>query len=215
MGTCSFERGDAMKKFDSDETAGSMIILVLGTAFFVFGLMYIVFSTSFNVPIDGFNAMIADGVVSDDTKNAFETMLDMWKAAPFFVIAGLIIYAFERSKGSEIPAQLYFEYLFMMVIGIVISTFLVYGVGIAADAITGALDASAIVNVSEVWESSGFRHFCVKLMYYTLMLPAFLTTLLYIFFPVIKQRENTFFTMDDGGVPPESVVDSDYSLGQF
>jgi hypothetical protein len=190
-----------------------MMILTLGTAFFVFGLMYVIFSHSFNVPIQGFNDFIAGGMVSQDTKDALEMAFDMWKASPFFVVIGLILYAFERSKGTVISAQLYLEYLFLMIIGIVFSTFLVYGLGIAMDSITAAMDATAIVNVGEAWEVSSDRHFYIKLMYYILMLPAWLTSLLYMFFPIIQQRENTFFTMDDD--EPDFAEDVEMALGQF
>lgn len=202
-----------MKCFKSNETAGSMMILTIGTAFFVFGLMYVIFSHSFNVPIQGFNDFIAGGMVSQDTKDALEMAFDMWKASPFFVVIGLILYAFERSKGTVISAQLYLEYLFLMIIGIVFSTFLVYGLGIAMDSITAAMDATAIVNVGEAWEGSSDRHFYIKLMYYILMLPAWLTSLLYMFFPIIQQRENTFFTMDDD--EPDFAEDVEMALGQF
>jgi len=202
-----------MKDFRSDETAGSMVILTIGLAFLFFGLMYVVLSSSYNIPIQGFNDMINDDMVSQDTKDALEMMFDMWKASPFFVIIGLILYAFERSKGTDLPAQLYIEYLFLMIVGIFLSTFLVYAIGVTADAITSAMDATTIVNVGEVWETSDLRHLCIKLMYYTLMLPAWLTSLLYMFFPIIQQRENTFFTMDDD--EPDFSEDVEMALGQF
>lgn len=203
-----------MKDFKSNETAGSMLILTLGTAFFVFGLMYVIFSYSFNIPIQVFNDFVADGMISQDTKDALDMAFDMWKASPFFVVIGLVLYAFERSKGSEIPAQLYLEYLFLMIIGIISSTFLVYGLGIAMDAITSTMDATTIVNVGEAWEMSSDRHFYIKLMYYILMLPAWLTSLLYMFFPIIQQRENTFFTMDNDD-EPDFTEDVEMALGQF
>jgi hypothetical protein len=157
--------------------------------------------------------MINDDMVTVDTKDTYEMTLGIWKAFPFFVVIGLIIYLFERSKGTMIPAQTYFEYLFMMVIGTVFSIFLVNGYGIAMDAITGALDATTLTNVGETWDASSDRSFYVKIFYYVLMFPAWITSLLYMFFPIMAQRENTFFTKDDD--EPDFTEDVEMALGQF
>jgi hypothetical protein len=101
----------------------------------------------------------------------------------------------------------------MAVIGTVVSMFLVYGYGIAMDAITGALDATTLTNVGETWDASSDRMFYINIFYYVLMLPAWITSLLYMFFPIMTQRENTFFTKDND--EPDFTEDVEMALGQF
>jgi len=141
-------------------------------------------------------------------------MLDMWKASPFFVIIGLVLWSFERSKGTKLPAQLFFEYMFMMMAGLVISAYLVYSMGMSMDLLTGALDNSILTDVSEIWDTSSVRNLCISVFYYVLMMPGLLTSLLFIFHPVIEQRENTFFTMDEDEEPDFSS-DVEMALKQF
>jgi hypothetical protein len=196
-----------------DETADSMIILIIAVSVFLFGIFHIVFSYAFNTPIIEFNNLIESGTITTETRDGFELMMNMWEASPFFFVIGVIVYSFERIKGTDLPANTFFSYMFMMLIGMIVSVYLVYAFGICIDQITQALDSSILVNVSEVWESSSIRHFLVKFIYYFAMSPCFITTLLFCLFPIIKQKENIFWTVEDEGDDAESDVD--LALSQF
>jgi len=188
--------------------------LVILLSLFIYGVFYAAISYSFNIPIGAMNNLITNGMVSQTTIDYFDLMLDMWKASPFFVIIGLVLWSFERSKGTMLPAQLFFEYMFMMMAGLVISAYLVYSMGMSMDLLTGALDNSILTDVSEIWDTSSVRNLCISVFYYVLMMPGLLTSLLFIFHPVIEQRENTFFTMDEDEEPDFSS-DVEMALKQF
>ncbi len=177
---------------------GSMSNLVIVISLFAFGIYFSMLSYSFNAPIQAMNDMISDGSVSLSTMNYFDLMLDMWRCSPFFMVIGLILWAFERSKGTNLPAQSFFQYQFMMMFGLLVSAYLVYGFGLAMDGITYSLDDTSLVNVSALWDGSSSRNLYISIFYYTLMLPGLITSLLFMFHPIMEQRENTFFEEDGG-----------------
>ena len=188
-----------------------MSMLVIVSSLFAFGMFYILFTYGMNIPIQIMNQMITDGTVSADTKYYYELCLNMWRASPFFLVVGLILFCYERGKGTDLEVQTYFEYMFLMIMTIIISTFLVYGFGLAVDGITSGLDISILTDVSETWGSTAVhRHLMVKMLYYFLMMPAVLGIVLYIFHPIIKQKEVTLFRRENN-----EEVETDFSIGQF
>lgn len=202
-----------MKSLIKDEKADSMAMLIIATGLLSFGLFYIVFTACFNVPIQTMNELITDGLVSADTKYFYELSLNMWRASPFFMVLGLILFCYERGKGTDLEVQTYFSYMFLMIITIITSTFLVYGFGLSVDGITSSLDVSILTDVSETWSSTTEnRYLIIKMIYYFLMLPEVLGIVLYIFHPIIKQKEVALFrreNMDNEG------EERGFSMGQF
>jgi len=202
-----------MKDIFSDERADSMLVLIIASAILCFGLFYIVFSYAYNAPIDIMNDMIAQGEVSQQTVSAWEMMMSIWKATPLFFIVGLVIYSFERSKGTDISSGKFFGYLFLMIAGIVTSSYVLYALGLAADGFINALDATTFTDVSDIWDTSDKREFLVTAMYYMSMLPAFLVSILFMFFPIIQQREIGIFSTEPSA-PAQDYAD-DMSLEQY
>lgn len=200
-----------MKSLLKDESADSMIILIIATSILFFGLFYIILTYTFNIPIQAMNDMIEDGVVSLDTSNAYQLCLNMWKASPFFMLLGLVLYCYERGKGTEIPAQTFFEYLFLMIIGLFASTYLVYAFGLALDGITYNLDHSILTDHGPEWDVTDDRSMLIRMMYYFTMLPAFITSILYMLHPILKQRETKYIY---DGEDEEEMQFGDIELGQ-
>lgn len=199
-----------MKSLIKDETADSMSMLVIVTSIFAFGMFYILFTYGLNVPIQVMNQLIADNMVSADTKYFYELSLDMWRASPFFMILGLILFCYERGKGTDLEVQVFFEYMFLMIISITICTYLVYGFGLSVDGITSGLDISILTDVSDEWASTWtYRHLIVKMIYYFAILLEMIGTVLYIFHPIMKQKETTFFRREN------DEEELDLTLGQF
>lgn len=178
-----------MKSLLEDESADSMIIVVIATSLLFFGLFYILLTYTFNIPIGAMNDLINSGMVTADTKSAYELCLNMWRASPFFMLLGLVLYCYERGKGTAVPAQTFFEYLFLMLIGLFASTYLVYAFGLSLDGITLNLDNSILTDVGPEWDTVGERTTLIKMLYYFTFLPAFITSLLYMIHPILKQRE--------------------------
>ena len=187
-----------------------MSMLVIVTSLFAFGMFYILFTYGLNIPIQTMNELITDNMVSADTKYYYELSLDMWRASPFFMILGLILFCYERSKGTDLSVQTYFEYMILMIVTIMISTYLVYAFGLAMDGITSQLDVSILTDVSEEWSGThAKRLILVKMMYYGCMMLEMIGTALYIFHPIIKQKEVTLFKRENNEEEPE------FSLCQF
>lgn len=199
-----------MKSLIKDETADSMSMLVIVTSLFAFGMFYILFTYSLNVPIQTMNQMITDNMVSADTKYYYELSLNMWRASPFFMVLGLIMFCYERSKGTELSVQTYFEYMMLMIISIIVCTYLVYAFGLTLDGITSQLDVSILTDVSETWSGThAKRLILVKMMYYGCMMLEMIGTILYIMHPIIKQKEITLFKREN------EEEDTDFSISQF
>lgn len=181
-----------MKSLIKDESADSMIIVVIATSILAFGLFFILFSYTLNVPIGAMNDLIASGMITEDTSSAYELCLNLWRISPFFMLVGLVIYCYGNATGSGVSAQTFFEYLLLMMIGVFTSTYLVFSFGIALDGITINLDNSMLTDVSAEWDSTGERNILITMLYYFTFLPAFITELLYILHPILKQRETRF-----------------------
>ena len=179
-----------MKSLLADESADSAIPLVIVLAVLSFGLFYIIFSISFDVPIQSMNDLISEGMVTENTAHYFELCLNMWKTAPWFALIGLTLWCVERSKGGEIGIWTYFSYQSLMIIGIIISCFMVYCYGIAMDGITMAMDEVPMLttDLAAGWDSSSARAIVIAAMYYVCLMPAYLTSILFMIHPIIIQK---------------------------
>lgn len=200
-----------MKSLIEDESADSMIIIIIATTILFFGLAYILLSYSLNTPIELMNSLISDGMVTAETSRMYDLTLDMWRASPFFVMLGLVLWCYERGKGTELSTTRYFEYLFLMIFGIYISIYLIYCFGLSMDGITANLDASLLTDVSADWDVASERGTLATIMYYFCLLPAFITSLLFIIHPILKQRETKYIY---DGEDEEEMQFGDIELGQ-
>ena len=186
-----------MKSLRNDESADSMIIVVIFASIGFFGLVYALLTHSLNPAIEVMNGLIDSGMVTADTDRMYTLALNMWRAAPFYMLLGLILWCYERGKGTDLSPQVFFRYLALMMIGVYTSIYLIYVFGISLDQITINLDQSILTDVSADWDSSGPRGTIATLMYYLCLLPAFITSILYMIHPILKQLE-TRFTYDSG-----------------
>lgn len=181
-----------MKSLIKDESADSMILVVIALSILSFGLFFILLTYTFNSPITAMNGLISDGMITQDTADAYNLCLDLWKVTPFFMLLGLILFCYERIKGTSVSAQTFFEYLFLMIVGTYITINMVYAYGIALDGITINLDKSILTDVSADWDVTSDRLMIIKMLYYFTFLPAFVSCVLYILNPILKQRETRF-----------------------
>ena len=203
-----------MKDIFADETADSMTIFVIAATVLVFGLIYTILTWSFDVPIVAINDLIASGSLSVDTTGHFETMLNLWQASPFFVLVGLILWCFERSKGTDLSSGKFFEYLMLMVVSLVISAYMVFAYGLCMDGITSGLDAvTFFTSVSDVWETSDARSLVISAMYWLCMLPGYLGVILFTLHPILKQLEGK--TSMFGGESDSDERVTDAQIEQF
>lgn len=188
-----------MRSLSKDESADSMLPLTIALAVIVFGLMFILLSYTFNTPITEMNRLVDEGMVSSDTTESYNLMLNMWKASPFFMLIGLVLFCYERSKGTtELSSNTFFEYMFLMIISLVLSVYLVFGYGLALDsAIINLEQIPFFTNVSPEWDTSETRSLLVSLMYWGCMFPGFLGSILYMLHPILNQTEHNFLSDDE------------------
>lgn len=192
-------------------TADSMSILAILLSIAFFGVIFIFLTDPINGIIDSVNGAVTTGQLSEDTVRFFNKCIDLWKATPFFMVLGLILYVLERSKGSDIPIQTYFSYLFGMVLGIIVSAVFVYCFGYLIDTVHNTLATALIMDVPASWDQSGTINFVIKILYYVCLIPGYIGSILYMFHPVIKQTANVF---DDGSYEAEESLD-DFNMNQF
>ncbi|MCK9575331.1 MAG: hypothetical protein M0R51_05190 [Clostridia bacterium] len=203
-----------MKDIFADEKADSMTMFVIAATVLVFGLAYTILTWTFDVPIQAINDLIASGSLTVDTTEHFETMLNLWQASPFFVLVGLVLWCFERSKGTDLSSGKFFEYLMLMIVSLIISAYMVFAYGLCMDGITSELDGvSFFTSVSSIWDTSDARGLCVSAMYWLCMLPGYLGVILFTLHPILKQLEGKtdFF----GGSEDSDETVSDYQIQQL
>ena len=198
-----------MKDIFTNERADSMTIFVIAATVLVFGLAYTILTWTFDVPIVAINDLIASGSLTVDTTEHFETMLNLWQASPFFVLVGLILWCFERSKGTDLSSGKFFEYLMLMVVSLVISAYMVFAYGLCMDGITSGLDAvTFFTSVSDVWETSDARSLVISAMYWLCMLPGYLGVILFTLHPILKQLEGKTDLFGGESSSDETITDS-------
>ena len=202
-----------MKSFSSDESTDSMIIVVIFASIGFFGLVYALLTHSLNPAIEVMNDLIDSGMVTADTDRMYTLALNMWRAAPFFMLMGLVLWCYERGKGADLSPQVFLEYIALMMIGVYTSIYLIYVFGLTLDQITINMDQSILTDVSDKWESSfSARGTITTVLYYFCLLPCFTTSILYMIHPILKQRETRFAY--DSGEQQEEQEYGDIELGQ-
>ena len=182
--------------------ADSIIVIVLCFGILTFGLAYSVLTYAYDAPIALINTQVDSGFLSADTVENFNLVLSLWKTLPIIFVLGLIIFCYERAKGTSIGASVFFEYEVLLLISVVFSSYFVYVYGMSADQIFGAFDHVEIIsNMDPRWETTELKVFMLKMMYIACLIPGFLGSLLYIIHPILRQTDNTysFFGDDDDG----------------
>ena len=180
-----------IKDFWNDESADSAIPLVIVLAVLSFGLLYIMFSITWEIPIQLMNDFIQDGSVTTQTAHYFELALNMWKCMPFFALIGLTFWCVERSKGGQIGIWTYFSYQTLMITGVLVSAYCVFAYGLSMDGITLTFDeVDFFTDVPEEWDTSRTRGIVISAMYYACLMPAYLTSILHMIHPIIIQKFN-------------------------
>lgn len=195
--------------------ADSIQVLVIAAALFFFGIVYVFFTSLIGTPATFINDGIGTGAVTQGTADAFSNVYSLWEVSPFMVLLALILFSYERSKGTMIPAQVYFQYLVLMVLGNLISLLVLFGIGTVHDTIISAVsnistDIGVWGDIAEDWGSTSIQYYMSRVMYLVLMLPAYLCSILFVFHPVIMQTD---VSMAFGGLDDSEYSDS--NLKQF
>jgi hypothetical protein len=180
--------------------ADSITITVIAFGLLSFGVFYGVCTYTSDLPIAVINDQIDLGLLSADTIESLNLMLNLWKTLPIIFALGLIIWCFERAKGSNVTATLFFEYESLLLIGVLMSVYLVYSYGLTADLIFNEIYKSEVLmNISPQWDSSEMRSFLIELYYIVLLIPGFLSSLLYLIHPILRQQDNTYSFFGSSG----------------
>lgn len=180
--------------------ADSIAISVIAFGLLSFGIFYGVCTYTVDMPIAIVNEQSDSGLLSADTIENLNLMLNLWKTLPIIFALGLIIWCYERAKGSNITATLFFEYEALLIIGVLMSIYLVYTYGLTADLIFNEIYRSeALMNVSPQWDSLEMRAFLMEMYYNVLLIPGFLSSLLYLIHPILRQQDNTYSFFGSGG----------------
>ncbi|RXA21838.1 hypothetical protein EQO05_00960 [Methanosarcina sp. MSH10X1] len=202
--------------------ADSIAIIVIAFGILSFGLFYGVCTYTVDMPISIVNDQIDSGLLSADTIENFNLMLNLWKTLPIIFVLGLIIWCYERAKGGDVTATLFFEYESLLVIGVLMSVYMVYTYGLTADLIFNEIYRSeALMSVSSQWDSLEMRALLMKMYYIVLLIPGFLSSLLYLIHPILRQKDNTysFFGSGDedgsGNVGNQKEYVTPYEPAQF
>lgn len=178
--------------------ADSIIIIVICFGILTFGLTYSVLTFAYDAPVNLINNQIDSGMLSADTVEKFNLMLNLWKTLPIIFALGLIMFCYERAKGTNIGASVFFEYEALLILSVVFSSYFIYVYGMTADQIFGALSRSEVIsNISPQWDSSELKVFLLKMMYNACLIPGFLGCLLYLIHPILRQTDNTYSFYND------------------
>lgn len=193
--------------------ADSIIVIVICFGILTFGLAYSVLTFAYDAPIGLINNQIDTGFLSADTVENFNLVLNLWKTLPIIFVLGLIIFCYERAKGTSIGASVFFEYETLLILSVVFSTYFVYIYGMSADQIFSALDRTEIIaNIDPRWETSELKVLMIKMMYNACLIPGFLGSLLYLIHPILRQTDNTysFYGSDEDDGSGESSSTGEY-----
>jgi len=195
--------------------ADSIVIIVLTFGIFLFVVSYLALSHAENGPIAPINAQIDSGLLTVDSVENFNLALGLWKTAPIFFCIGLILWIFERSKGSDIAASTFFEYEVLLIVSLFISMLLVWAWGLSIDSIFGALDSNRMMSdISFQFDRSKVIAICQKLAYVGILIPRLVGSLLFMIHPIIRQKDNNFWDFEDEGSDSEESMTS-YTFQQF
>lgn len=196
--------------------ADSIVIIVLTFGIMLFGISYLALSHAENGPIAAMNTQIDSGLITADTVNNYNLILGFWKTTPIFFCLGLILWFYERAKGSDIAASTFFEYEILMIVSVFISMLLAWVWGLVIDTTFGSLDSQQLTsNISPIFDRSTVIAICIKMAYLGTLIPGAVGSLLYMIHPIIRQADNVFFEFEDCGKKDNEESVTPFQLQQF
>lgn len=191
----------------------SIIIVVIAIGILSFGCFNVVMTYAFDTPIKIINEQIDAGMLSKDTQEHLQLMLSLWEYSPIVFLIGLILYTFERSKGTDLTASVFFEYEALLIIAITSSVYITWAYGMSADQLFYQLESNPLTSqVLYIFDTSEMRATLIKLMYVSLCVPGFLGCLLFMIFPITRQTDTTFFMGSEGD---DAYLSGDESVTQY
>lgn len=195
---------------------GSMIVIVIFLSVAFFGLVYSLFGYSINPVIESFNGLVDGGYLTEQTAHTFNISTGLWNMLPFFFIVGLVLWSYERAKNPELSAYTFFGYLTLMLVGAYVTIMLVFSLGLPMDTITMGLEGTTLTDVGPEWDVSGPRGIILSGFYYILLLIGYVSSLLYMIHPVLKQLMRHESFSGAGSDTEESFESSnDVTLEQY
>ena len=195
----------------------SIVIIVLTFGIMLFGVTFTIASYAENGVIAEINREITAGMLTSDTISHFQTALNLWKTAPIFLIIGMCLYFWERSKGADLPASTYFEYEILMIVALYMSLFMTWVYGLTMDSIYTPFETQRFLNdINPMWERTEVIAVCQRMAYLGCLLPGYVGSFLYMIHPIIQQKDNTFFDVAGGSEDnTDEEYTTPYTLQQF
>jgi hypothetical protein len=173
-------------------------VLILGT--FSFSVVYILATAAINGIIDGYNLILVTGLSSADTFNDLNIAVNIWKFAPIAFLCGLILWMFERAKGTNISAGLFYIYESVLVLSIFYSLIWIVCYGTVLDMILNVIMLNPnFIPTYEHWDVSVHVFRLARVVYMLIIAPAYLGTILFAIHPVIVQTDTLIYGEDGKG----------------
>ena len=146
--------------------ADSVVVLVLTLGLLSFGFVYTTLTYVENSPIAEINREMDAGMLSKDTVDTYSKALGLWQTLPIFFMIGMILYFYERGKGTDLPASMFFEYEVLLIVSVFACMVLVWAYGLLVDSVFGSFYASQAMNdISPMFERSRVVSVCIKCAY--------------------------------------------------
>lgn len=178
--------------------SGVIIILTIGIAFM--GLLYGVTNYPLDFMAGAINQQTDMGIRSEDSLWYINLMMSLWRFSPVAIVLGSIVYVYEVSKGSDLGAAKFFEYSMMLYACSFLGIILMWAWSMGIDFIFDSLLARPeIGNVDPMWDQSWVVSTMTDMGYVMLTMLSIVPIILMIAFPILYQRDNTFFEEDEGG----------------
>lgn len=178
--------------------SGVAIILTIGIIFM--GLLYGVTNYPLDFMIGAINQQTDAGIRSVDSLWYINLMLQLWRFAPIAIVIGSAVFVNEASKGSDLGTLKFFEYSILLYACSFMGIILMWAWSMGIDFIFDSLLARPeIGNVDPMWDQSWVVSLLTDMGYGMLTMLSIIPIILMVAFPVLYQRDNTFFEEDEGG----------------
>ena len=178
--------------------SGVIIALTIGVMFM--GLLYGATNFPLDFMVNTINQQTDAGIRSEESFTYLEFMFALWRFSPIAILLGLVVYTYELSKGSNLDVTKFFEYSAILYISSFVGIIFMWGWSMSVDLIFDNLLAQqSIGNVNPMWDQSWVVSIAVQGGYILLAAFSVIAILLMVAFPVLYQRDNTFFEEDEGG----------------
>lgn len=188
--------------------ADSIMIIMLITSVIFFGIAVNYLGGVVNSPIAKMNELIDAGQISEDTHYYFDLMIMLFKCSPLLVILGLFTFAYERAVGTNIDVKLFYSYEVMLLVGLMVSAYLVLTVGWIEDSMLTSIWTNNPFGAAGMGyeDQTNLILGLLPFMYLTCICSGVLASMLMTFFSILKQRDNIIGRSDDDGGAGPSVT---------